>query len=724
MYAVSDKYSTAIKANERSSCIVGTMTALGQTITLDDSMIVKDSVYITNRCGNNNKLGLGSVYSAECGFSLLKAKLIGFDNLVRANYDAKISFEYRLLYDDATYDSVPLGIFYVDSAVVENGIIKITAIDRMYKLDKDITENISDTWYNCVKRIADLCGLSLAQNKETLENLHYNTNYSYSIQMDKIGSFRDAISNLATVVCAFATIDRNGKLMFGQLGTSAADTNDRDTRIKGCKVEDYSVKYKMVKARFLENESYVPYESKKGTDENAIDLDIGDISVVGGTQAVKQEILNNIYDTMAEIEYTPMTLYIPPNPAYDLGDLIECQNSNFTATTKKTYVMEYKFEYRKKETIKSFGENPYLQMIKDKSTHNSSVLESQIEEKKVITLSAKNTHSVTVNGTEKRVLRLKYAATMDCYPVILVSVQFTLSRDGNVYFELHDGDSVILETKRMGYFPKGTHTQTLAYTKADKKDQITNLDLYMWCEEKTDSLPVSFSKMVKEYNKLEKGFITLTNVLTNALDVFPHDKSQWRNKDEYTLVTKNPIRIGADSYNDNGGKYTFKINDSFSVCCGFYDKYGNLVAGKDDCSKDMSGSSLNLPKDAYYIKIFVQKSGGNVTITTDDLDNVVCSICPMLIYNVNSFSYDTDGLSCKIEETGANIIVYSQGIDGETPWDGTLQITDSFGLINTSSVGMLPFTDESVGFSLQEPKKQGFSENIAFIPTSSVGIIE
>lgn len=686
MYAVSDKYSTAIKENERTSCIVGTMTALGHEKTIDDSILIKDSFYITNRCVNNNKLEFGCVYSAECGFSLLKTKIVGFDSLVLSDYSAKVTFEYRILYSDGTYDSVPLGTFFIDSAVVENGVIKITAIDKMYKLDKEISENISDKWYNCVKRIADVCGLTLAQSKETLDDFHTNTAYTYSIRADKIGSYRDAISNLATVVCAFAYIDRNGKLMFKQFSSTADDTNDKDSRIKGCKVEDYSVTFNAVKARFLANDNYVTYKSESSLKTDGITLDIGDISIVGGTSETKEKILMHIRDTAVNIEYTPMTLYIPSNPAYDLGDMIACENSNNTLLTKKTYVMEYKFEYRSKETIKSFGENPHLQMISDKASSDKTQIENAIEGKNVVTLSAKNTHAVTVKDEEKRILRLKYAATIDCYPVIFVSVQFKLENNGNVYFELHDGSSIIPETKRMGYFLKGTHTQTLAYTKADKKDQITNLDLYMWCEYITDSdIRLADDKI--------NSLISLTSKMKSMLscigDVFTHDKGAWINDDKYTLAT-NYIRVSQNIY------YKLNINTGFRICCGVYNKSLELISGYDGMKTDMNKDEIYMSNEAYYIRLYVDKigtdeSGEQFTITTDDLDSIVCTCVPVFSTSISKIDFESPSLS--INETDANIIVYSQGIDGDLPWDGTLEFSDSFTGIDILSVDIATFTD-------------------------------
>ena len=59
MYNVSEKFKSAIKASNRKSAIYGTLTTVnGVEYPLNDSNIIKDSLYITNQIVNNNKLTL------------------------------------------------------------------------------------------------------------------------------------------------------------------------------------------------------------------------------------------------------------------------------------------------------------------------------------------------------------------------------------------------------------------------------------------------------------------------------------------------------------------------------------------------------------------------------------------------------------------------------------------------------------------------------------------
>ena len=73
MYAVSDNYKIAVADSHRQSKMRAVLTVNGTAINLNDSDIIKDSVYITNQCTNNNEFEFGCVYSAECGITIKSA---------------------------------------------------------------------------------------------------------------------------------------------------------------------------------------------------------------------------------------------------------------------------------------------------------------------------------------------------------------------------------------------------------------------------------------------------------------------------------------------------------------------------------------------------------------------------------------------------------------------------------------------------------------------------
>ena len=202
MYNVSDKFKSTIKSQNRKSTIYGVLkTTNGTEYLLNDGNIIKDSLYIENQIVNNNKLTFGAVYAGECG--LVINSTIDRYSL----FGATITLNFLLeLEDDA--EILPLGVFNVDTPERIGSKIKLTAVDNMSKFDVSVNEDVNGTWYELLTYISNKCGVGLAQTQEELEALHINaTSQNYTIQQDKIDTYRDALSYLCMVVCANATIN-------------------------------------------------------------------------------------------------------------------------------------------------------------------------------------------------------------------------------------------------------------------------------------------------------------------------------------------------------------------------------------------------------------------------------------------------------------------------------------------------------------------------------------
>lgn len=475
MYAVSEKFKNALKSPNRQSRITGTLTTSKQVkYQINDSKIIKNSLYVTNQIVNNNKLCFGAVYAAECGF------IINSDIDRYSLFGATVKLYFTLKLEDDTEESLPIGVFTVDTAERVGSRIKITAIDNMSKFDIDVSEDINDSLYELLKYISNKCGVELAQSKEEIEALHINaTLQAYTIQRSKINTYRDALAYLCMIICANATIDNMGRLKLVQYTNTSADSNDRSTRLNNCNFSDYETTFKGVKARFFANENYYTYDAIE-EDANGLILDFGDIPIVGGTAKTKNDTIDAILQTVKQISYVPATLYIASNPTYELGDMITCRDINNTDNSINTYVMAYKYSYREKETINCYGENPLLQNIKSKNDRQLDSIENQINTKDLIMLNATNVKAITIKQDLKNIVNLKYSALADCRPICLFTVPFTINLDGYVEFSLYDG-LIDLETTYKGYYEAGEHFATFVYLDDLKENQRRNLVVNVKC---------------------------------------------------------------------------------------------------------------------------------------------------------------------------------------------------------------------------------------------------
>ena len=657
MYVTSEKFKNALKSPNRKSRIAGTLTTSKQVeYQINDSNIIKNSLYVTNQIVNNNKLCFGAVYAAECGF------IINSDIDRYSLFGATVKLDFILKLEDSTEESLPLGVFTVDTAERVGSRIKITAIDNMSKFDIDVSEDINDSLYELLKYISNKCGVELAQSKKEIEALHINaTSQAYTIQRSKINTYRDALAYLCMIICANATIDNVGRLKFVQYTNTSVDSNDRGTRLNNCNFSDYETTFKGVKARFFANENYYTYGVIE-EDANGLILDFGDIPIVGGTAKTKNDTIDAILQTVKQISYVPATLYISSNPAYELGDMITCRDINNTDNAVNTYVMAYKYSYREKETINCYGENPLLQNIKSKNDRQLDSIENQINTKDLIIVNATNVKAITINQDLKNIVNLKYSALADCRPICLFTVPFTINLDGYVEFSLYDG-LIDLETTYKGYYEAGEHFATFVYLDDLKENQRRNLIVNVKCYADINSAVRVQGAQIKA---LRRG----------VDDIFPIQKTLWesgsinsstgQNIESTTRIRSDFIRV------ESGQNYKCIADNSHSITLRVYNANKEY---RSSIITSFTEADFNFKTDTTdkYIR-FVLKNKDDSAITADEVDNVFWN-CEA----VETLEIDTTEPTITIKEQGIKAIVYTQGLDGgKGNWDGTLEFTESF----------------------------------------------
>ena len=712
MYNVSDNFKSTIKSQNRKSTIYGVLTTTnGTEYLLNDGNIIKDSLYITNQIVNNSKLCFGAVYAGECG--LVINSTIDRYSL----FGATITLNFLLELANGTDERLPLGVFNVDTPERIGSKIKLTAVDNMSKFDVSVNEDVNGTWYELLSYISNKCGVELAQTQEELEALHINaTNQNYTIQQDKIDTYRDALSYLCIVVCANATINNVGKLKIVQYATSACDSNDRATRLNNCKFSDYTTRYAGVKARFFANENYAPYTAKN-PDINGLVLDLGDIPIVGGTNDSKNDTIKAMMETITQIAYVPATLYIASNPAYELGDMITCENVNNTNDSVNTYVMAYKYDYRKKETINCYGDNPLLQNIKGKNDKQFSSMESQLSSKDMVIINATNAKEISIGQELKDIATLNFSVNADCRPICIFTVSFSIDVDGYVEFSLYNGLVALENTTYKGYYEAGEHFATFMYLDDMKQGDRRSLRVLTRCyADVTSAIRIQDAKI----KTLENGWQIISNV--SAGDIFPQDKSMWEqgsiasvdggNIDSTTRLRSYFVPVKASQ------KYKCTADTSHQLLLRLYTANktyrGNIIAS-------FASADFEFTTDATdkYIK-FVVRNSDDTAITVDALDNI-CWTCEPVI-EVEEQPVDTTEPTVTITASAIKAIAYTQGIDGgKGEWNGMLEFAETIAPVTVSATMQL-FNAELIALA-QEPTKSAFAEVLANIEVPAVKFV-
>jgi hypothetical protein len=626
MYNVSDKFKTALKSSSRKSSIYGTLTTIkGDIFPLDDSNIIRDSLYITNQIVNNNKLTFGAVYAGECG-------LVINSNIDRYSlFGAKIELNFLLKFKDGTEESLPLGVFYVDTPERIGSKIKLTAVDNMSKFDIPVNEDVNGTWYELLAYMADKRGVELAQTQAELEALHINTtSQTYTIQQDKLDTYRDALSYLSMVICANATIDNTGRLKMVQYATSACDSNNGSTRLNNCKFSDYTTRYAGVKARFFANENYAPY-SAVNQDIDGLMLDLGDIPIVGGTNDSKNATIEAIMQTITQISYVPATIYISANPAYELGDMITCESVNNTSDDVNVYVMAYKYDYRKKETINCYGDNPLLQNIKDKSNNiNTSDIEAQIASKEMVIVNATNVKDITIGQTITDVVTLNYSVHSDCRPVCIFTIPFSIDIDGYVEFSLYNGLVALENATYKGYYEKGSHFASFMYLDDIKEGERHSIRVMARCYADITSATRTQDARLKA---IENGWSLIVAGTPTDIVPVPVDTTE-------PVMTIAQLEVKAIAYTQgiNSGK------GEWDGTLEFIDEFGSIALGNItfEAFNDTVEFSQLVPVPIDFVEAFTSIPLTNIAFSEFTETMAINPVIKNYVFNTDNGEYDAE----------------------------------------------------------------------------------
>ena len=464
MYAVSDAYKVAVADRHRKSKMSGYLTAGSTVITLDDSDIIKDTVYITNQCTNGSEYEYGCTYAAECGLTI-KSAVDRYDL-----YNARLDLYWSLLTDDG-WEEIPLGVFYVSEPNRVNDKISIKALDGMTKLDISIEDDTQGTMPQLMLWIAEKCEVELAQTEEEYAAFT-NSDVQYSVQADRIETYRDLLAYICQLSACFAIFDRYGRLKLVKYATEPCVTLGRKQRFTNATFSDYTTKFVGIKARFIAEENYAPYEVDDVGD--GLILDMGDNPIMRGLPETKYAVLGAVFEVLKNVSYTPFEIETLGNPALELGDYVKNVAVGKYGKTYLSPITYYYWTYRGKHKLRAVGGNPKLSGVTNKQGKQISSIEGGIESKSVQVKSYVNAEQISFIDTEKEIAMFNYAATEASKILFLMTVRLSISLDGVLVIRFYTDSVEDKDRVFKKYLERGTHFVSLneLYT-AETNDRHT-----------------------------------------------------------------------------------------------------------------------------------------------------------------------------------------------------------------------------------------------------------
>ena len=409
-------------------------------------------------------------------------------------------------------------------------------------------------------------------------------------------------------------------------------------------------------------------------------------------------------ETLTQIAYVPATLYISSNPAYELGDMITCENVNNTSYSVNVYVMKYEYNYRKKETINCYGDNPLLQNIKNENDKHLSNIENQLASKDMVIKNTTNIKDITIRQDLADIVTLNYSVNTDCKPICIFTVPFSIDVDGYVEFSLYNGLVALENATYKGYYEKGEHFATFMYLDDMKKDERRSLRVLVKCYADATSATRVQDARIRTLEKRSS---------VPAIDIFPQSKGMWEqgsiasadgsNIDSTTRIRSCFIPIKA------GQKYKCNADTSHEILTRHYTANKTY---RGTATANFTNADFEFTADATdkYIR-FVVRNSSDATITSDDIKSI-CWDCEPVIEDE---TVDTTEPTCTIKALGVKAIAYTQGINsGKGDWDGTLEFKDEFNTISINNLNVVSFND-AVSTWFDNPYRSAFNETFGSI---------
>lgn len=300
------------------------------------------SCTITKTVNSGTELTLGSVCA-----SLLEATLqVGSDFVISTGQEITVYKET----DNGTRHKIGIFILEKPSRPSAN-ICKITAYDRIIKLDKDLSSWISalDEWSytmeEFVPMVCQQCGLELDEDWDNLPSGPYHIE-KFSANV----TGRQLIQWVGEANARFFHVTPDGKGKFDwykDFGASITPSGEHYILQGSLSYEEYET-VPVEAVGFQENEEDVTVWHPEAVESNNV-LTIKGNKLIG---MGPKGLLINIYREISEIQYTPCKVSIPANFDINAGDIVTVTDRN--GKTFKMFVFS-KTQSGQRDTLECTG---------------------------------------------------------------------------------------------------------------------------------------------------------------------------------------------------------------------------------------------------------------------------------------------------------------------------------------------------------------------------------
>ena len=238
--------------------------------------------------------------------------------------------------DDAG-NRTKVGVFYAEKPTrTKRNSYKVTAYDTMSKLDADFSGWLRANQVQFPKTIWQLVQLACQRAGVTLASSSLPINGSYSVQAFYADDLtcRQIISWAAEAAGCYAHMNADGKLQFLTYTdkrstakiTPDGASNSTAYYADSLSYEDYTVKaIEKVQIRQSDSDVGVIYpDSTTATNTYAVQ---GNLLLTTGTEANLKTVVQNLYNVLKNVTYTPCKVSVPSSSGFACGQIVHVKDA-------------------------------------------------------------------------------------------------------------------------------------------------------------------------------------------------------------------------------------------------------------------------------------------------------------------------------------------------------------------------------------------------------------
>ena len=338
--------------------------------------VISGSFSVSDKCIKGSGFSIGAVNS-----STLTATMHLPDYSATNLLGAKIAAFYGVA-TDSGFEQIPLGVFKITkSSPQADNLIQITAVTALYfanMYDSNDPEALPAKTlctpqkpYDIFVYLCSRAGLEFGNTAEEVEAMPNGTELFSMPEDSTVSTTTDCLSYLATCLGGFVTCDRlTGKIIIKHFGTTPTATLALNKIYRGSlSIAGFSMELAKVAVTFYENGAFSSYaavglEELTGNPNNIV-VDITDNPFMEGLYFSNSKDLEYIVNRLREIgdkiivvPYKPFSCSYAGNPAIEVGDCVEVQQTDGTYIT--TVVSSYNFTFRGRHVLRCDGEDARL----------------------------------------------------------------------------------------------------------------------------------------------------------------------------------------------------------------------------------------------------------------------------------------------------------------------------------------------------------------------------